>query len=112
MFQLRGLKSGKAVGLDNISPWLLKDCADIITKSMATIINASLQQGKVPVDWKAARVIPLFKKGKAETMDNYRPTILTTVSKLLESVIHSQLCCYREDLCLQTLLLLFKCSKR
>ena len=96
--QLRGLKAGKAVGLDNIPARLLKDAADIVTRPLTIIINASLQSGRVPDDWKAARVIPLtiiinaslqsgrvpddwkaarviplFKKGKVEDMENYRP---------------------------------------
>ena len=89
---LRKLKNGKAVGLDNIPPRLLKDAADIVTKPLTEIINASLRQGKVSDDWKSACVIPLFKKGKVEDMDNYRPiSILPTVSKLLEKAVHTQL---------------------
>ena len=55
------------------------------------ILNASLQSGRVPDDRKAARVIPLFKKGKAEYMDNYRPiSILPVLSKILEAAVHRQ----------------------
>lgn len=93
--QLRGLKTGKAVCLDNIQPRLLRDSVDIVTRPLTIIINASLRQGKVPNDWKAARVIPLFKKGKVEDLHNYRPiSILPTVSKLLERAVHKQLCEY------------------
>ena len=56
--QLR--KTGKAVCLDNIQPRLLRDSADIVTRPLTIIINASLRQGKVPNDWKAARVIPII----------------------------------------------------
>ena len=87
--QLRNLKSGKAVGLsDNIPARLLIDAADIVAKPLTQIINFSLQSGTVPKNWKAARVVPLFKKGKAEEMDNYRPiSILPTVSKILERAV-------------------------
>ena len=54
----------KAVGLDNIPARLLKDAADTVAKPLTIILNASLQSGRVPDDWKAARVTPLFKKGK------------------------------------------------
>ena len=38
-------------------------------------------------------MIPLFKKGKSEDMDNYSPiSILPTVSKLLKRAVHVQLC--------------------
>ena len=90
--QLRGLKSGKAVGLDRIPARLLKDSADIVVKPVTFIINTSLRTAKVPCDWKSARVIPLFKKGKADEMDNYRPiSILPVLSKVLERAVHIQL---------------------
>ena len=90
--QLRGLKTGKAVGLDNIPPRLLKDSACIVATPLTTIINASLRQGIVPDDWKSARVTPLFKKGKVEDLDSYRPiSVLPIVSKLLERAVHTQL---------------------
>ena len=87
--QLRSLKSGKAVGLDRIPARLLKDSADIVVKPVTFIINTSLRTSKVPCDWKSARVIPLFKKGKADEMDNYRPvSILPVLSKVLERAVH------------------------
>ena len=43
MSQLRSLKSGKAVGLDCIPARLFKDCADIVAKPVAFIINTSLR---------------------------------------------------------------------
>ena len=90
--QLLRLKAGKAVGLDNIPARLLKDAADTVIKPITIILNASLQSGRVSDDWKAARVIPLFKKGKAEDMDNYRPiSILPVLSKILEGAVHRQL---------------------
>ena len=52
--QLRRLKAGKAAGLDNIPARLLKDAADTVAKPLTTILNASLQSGRVPDDWKAA----------------------------------------------------------
>ena len=64
---------------------------DIVATPLTIIINASLRQGRVPDDWKSARVIPLFKKCKTEDLDNYRPiSILPTVSKLLERAVHKQ----------------------
>ena len=57
--QLRGMKTGKAMGLDNIPARLLIDSADIVAKPLAEIINYSLKSGRVPLDFKSARVIPL-----------------------------------------------------
>jgi len=46
--QLKGLKTQKAVALDDIPPRLLKDSAAIVTRALTAIINASLRQSKVP----------------------------------------------------------------
>ena len=73
------------------------------------MINASLSQSKVPNDWKAAYVIPLFKKGK-DNVDNYRPmSILPAISKLLERVMHTQLVSYLQE---NRLLRPFQCGFR
>ena len=39
------------------------DAATIITEPLAYIINLSLQSGSIPMEWKAAKVIPVFKNG-------------------------------------------------
>ena len=48
----------------------------------------SLQEGIVPLEWKEANIIPLFKKGSRNKSVNYRPVSLTPViCKLLETII-------------------------
>ena len=69
---LRQLKTSKANGLNGISPRLLKDAAEVISKPLTQIINASLSQGIVPQEWNQTRVTPLFKRVSTD-MDNYRP---------------------------------------
>ena len=89
---------------------MLKDAADLIAEPLTVIINASLRQAKVPSDWKVARIIPLLKKGCARDMDNYRPiSILSSVSKLLERTIHSQMVHYLQE---HKLLSPYKCGFR
>ena len=92
------MKTGKAVGLDHIPARLLKYSADIVATPLAHIINTSLLTARIPSDWKSARVIPLFKKGKADEMDNYRPiSILPVLSKVLERDVHFQLYNYLQQ---------------
>ena len=89
---LRKLKISKAAGLNDIRARLLKDADHVVALPITRIINLSLAQGKVPIDLKIAKVIPVFKKGKRENMDNYRPiSFLPAVSKLLERVVQHQL---------------------
>ena len=90
--QLNKLKSKKAVRLDAIPTRLIKDSAEVIANPLTKIINFSLANGCVPSEWKEARVIPLFKSGRSDNMDNYRPvSILPVVSKILERAVHTQL---------------------
>ena len=58
---------------------------------LTRIINASLSQAKIPADWKAAKVIPVYKAGKVNQIGNYRPiSILPVISKLIERVVQVQ----------------------
>ena len=52
----------------------------------------SLQEGIVPLEWKEANIIPLFKKGSRNKSVNYRPVNVTSViCKLLESIIRDHI---------------------
>ena len=58
---LQNLDSHKAQGPDGIPAKFLKETSNYISKTMLTLIfNASLQQGKLPGDWKTAYVVPAF----------------------------------------------------
>ena len=62
------------------------------------IINLSLQSGSVPMEWKAAKIIPLFKSGSMDELDNYRPiSILPVLSKILERTAYKQLLSHLEN---------------
>ena len=96
--ELRNLKRNKSNGLDNLPPGMLKDAATIITKPLAYIINLSLQSGSLPMEWKAAKIIPLFKSGSMVELDNYRPiSILPVLSKILERIVYKQLLSHLEN---------------
>ena len=87
--QLRGLKIGKSVGLDDISPGFLKDGASIIAGPIAHIINLSITSETVPSSFKDARVSPIFKKGARLDPGNYRPvSVLNVLSKILKRTVH------------------------
>ncbi|CAG4942950.1 unnamed protein product [Parnassius apollo] len=90
--KLKNLDIYKSVGPDDIHPLLLKNCADILAVPIATLFNHSLHSGNFPDKWKEARVIPLHKTGKKDLITNYRPiSILSVLSKLLESLVHTVL---------------------
>ena len=97
--QLRDLKVKKATGLDGIPARFLKDSATVIAPTVTFLVNLSLSTGSVPDEWRKARVVPLYKSGGRENMDNYRPiSILPVLSKILEKAVNFQLQQYLKKL--------------
>ena len=88
----------KATGLDKIPCKLLKIAADIVASSLTSIFNQSISVGIFPIDWKLARVSPVFKKGKKSDLNNYRPiSVIPIVAKIFEQIIYNQLYKYLND---------------
>jgi len=73
---LRAMKRGKAPGPDGILIDTIKEGGDVITKELAKLYTACINQGKVPEKWKEANMIILFKKGDKRDLKNYRPISL------------------------------------
>ena len=82
------LDDNKACGPDDINPRLLKEIVDYITIPLTTIINKSIKDSCLPLDWKNAHISPIYKKGPKDLAINYRPVSLTSiVCKIMESII-------------------------
>ena len=89
---INNMKENKAPGVDGISPKILKETVEEISTPLAHVFNMSLQEGIVPLEWKEANVIPLFKKCSRNKSVNYRPVSLTSViCKLLETIIRDHM---------------------
>ena len=89
---LIGLNVTKAHGPDGISARMLREAAPAISESMTNLFNFSLQSGTLPVEWKSAHVIPIFKKGQKDLVKNYRPISLTSLLvKTLERLIYNRI---------------------
>ena len=90
--KIRDMKDNKSPGVDGIPPKLLLEIVEQICIPLATVVNLSLEEGIVPLEWKEANIIPLFKKGSRNKSENYRPVSLTSViCKLLERLIKDHL---------------------
>ena len=88
---LKNIDKSKAMGPDEISPWILKECAEELGQPIFMIFTNSLQQGKLPKIWKKANITPLYKKGNKSNPLNYRPVSLTSVlCKVLEKLIREE----------------------
>ena len=90
--KINNMKENKSPGVDGISPKILKETVEQISAPLAHVFNMSLQEGIVPLEWKEANIIPLFKKGSRNKSVNYRPVSLTSViCKVLETIIRDHM---------------------
>lgn len=82
----------KSSGPDDIPNVFLHRYSLWTSRYLTTIFQKSLSSATVPVAWKLAKVIPLFKAGSTQILSNYRPISLTSHScKLLEHIIHKHI---------------------
>ena len=90
----------KAMGPDDVSPRVLKNCASQLAPIFTTIFNSSFESKKVPKIWKLSCIIPVPKKSPITCNNDLRPVALTSVVmksverlvlKLLKSVTLSYL---------------------
>ena len=89
---LKSLQLGKATGPDTINNRVLKELAKPLSFPLSDLFNFSLTSGKVPLIWKVANVTPIFKKDDPSVVSNYRPiSLLSTVGKVLEKIVHKHL---------------------
>ena len=96
---VRKLDPMKAAGHDGIEIRWAKECDSVVARVLCKLVNQSLNVGKVPSDVKIARVVPLFKSGDKECVNNYRPvSILPVFSKVIERIVNNRLTSHLEDL--------------
>ena len=61
--KINNMREDKSSGVDRISPKILKETVEQISTPLAHVFNMSLQEAIVPLEWKEANIIPLFKNG-------------------------------------------------
>ena len=76
---------------------ILKEISHIICLPLSILINKSICNGIFPASFKLARVVPIFKAGNINNMENYRPISgLHVFSKIIEKIIHKRLYSFLE----------------
>ena len=86
---IKYLKPNSSPGPDSLPSKFFKQFADQLSNPLQIIFSRSFNEGKLPLEWKSANVVPIFKnKGKATDPSNYRPISLTCICcKLMERLI-------------------------
>lgn len=89
---ISSIKLSKSTDPDEISSRIVKCSTHYIAEPLCYIINKSICCGVVPDKLKLSKVVPIYKKGDANDISNYRPiAILPVFSKIMEKIIYCRL---------------------
>ena len=78
--KLMNIKLNKAAGMDGLHTNILKALSEEMSLPLCMIFKKSLDEGVVPIDWRAANVVPLYKKCSNNLPSNYRPVFISLTS--------------------------------
>jgi hypothetical protein len=85
---IKSLKVKNCEGFDRIPVRILIDGIEELTPILSHLFNLIYKQRKIPEQWRISKVIPLFKKGNPNKIENYRPiSNLCSTSKIFEKLI-------------------------
>ena len=97
---IHSLKINKSTGHDNVDAYFIRISCDLITPYLTQLCDFSFEFGLLPECLKIAKVVPIFKNGSKNDINNYRPiSLLSNFSKIMEKLIASRLMNFLEQRC-------------
>ncbi|KAK2910488.1 hypothetical protein Q8A73_008203 [Channa argus] len=90
---LKRMKSGKAVGPDDIPVEVWKCLGEVAVEFLTSLFNKILESERMPEDWRKSVLVPIFKnKGDVQSCGNYRGIkLMSHTMKLWERVVEARL---------------------
>lgn len=100
VYTVKRMKKRKAPGLDLITSNIIAQCPKKAYVLLTYIYNASIRLSNFPRIWKNAKIILIPKPGKpANELTSYCPiSLLSTLSKIYEKLLHQRLLTIIEEL--------------
>ncbi|KAK3543078.1 hypothetical protein QTP70_010530 [Hemibagrus guttatus] len=90
---LKRMKSGKAVGADDIPVEVWKCLGEAAVEFLTSLFNRVLESERMPEEWRRSVLVPIFKnKGDVQSCSNYRGIkLMSHTMKLWERVVEARL---------------------
>ncbi|KAK3512100.1 hypothetical protein QTP70_030345 [Hemibagrus guttatus] len=90
---LKRMKSGKAVGPDDIPLEVWKCLGEAAVEFLTSLFNRVLESERMPEEWRRSVLVPIFKnKGDVQSCSNYRGIkLMSHTMKLWERVVEARL---------------------
>lgn len=89
---LYSMNSNKSTGVDGISVKLIKCCGAQVSSQLCNLFNEAVEAGIYPDNLKVAKVIPLYKAGPKDQLENYRPiSILPALNTIFEKLLYRRI---------------------
>ena len=86
------LKRCKSSGIDTIMNEYFIKCQDILIEPLEMLFNVLIESGIYPSQWTKGVVIPIFKKGAKDDVNNYRGiTLVSCFGKLFSTILNERL---------------------
>ena len=85
---INSLNPHKANGYDNIFAYFFRLGNEVFAPILTAYFTCAFQKGIFPCTFKTVEVVPLFKTGNQNSVNNYRPiSLLPSLSKELEKLL-------------------------
>lgn len=89
---VKKLSNSKSEDYHGLSNFVIKKIIHTLLTPLCYFINTILEEGLFPSSLKTSIIVPIYKKGDRMKVDSYRPiSKISSISKIIEGVIHNQL---------------------